>query len=104
MGLQFEFTTKHEQDFFDGKKLLKLNFTNKFFSVQDNYKWANSLLSSIPVFVIADIIKKTTKTPEKIRPLPDTLINKIACSHIRIVKSDSLLRNKRSYDIVDIYL
>lgn len=103
-GLQFEFKTNHDQDFFDGIKLLHLDYTNKFFFTKDNYKWANSAYNSIPIFMLVDIIKQTLKAPQKIKSLPDTTINKIACFHVRIIKNDSLVRNKRSYNMIDVYL
>ncbi len=102
--LQFEFKTNHDQDIFDGTKLLHLDLTNKFFSVKDNYKWANTHYNSIPIFALVDIIKRSLKTPQKIRSLPDTTIKKIACLHIRIISSDSVIKSKRSYDITDLYL
>ncbi len=103
-GLQFEFKTNHDQDIFDGTKLLHLDLTNKFFSVKDNYKWANTHYNSIPIFALVGIIKRSLKTPQKIRSLSDTTIKKIACFHIRIISSDTIIKNKRSYDITDLYL
>jgi len=103
-GPQFEFKTSHTRDIFDGKKLLTLDYDSKFFSVNDNYKWAAYHYSSIPLFMLANIVNKALIKSQKMILLPDTMIKKIACFHIRITSSDSTVNSKRSYDITDLYL
>jgi len=98
--LQFEFITTHNQDAFDGETLLMLDFNDKVYSTNSDYRYSSFYFSSLPLFKLFDVIKDALN----IKLLPDTILNNTACFHIKISAKDTIVRKKRVYDIYDIYL
>lgn len=102
--IQFEFKTSNDKDVFDGKDLISIHYIHKYYRAQKKYSWTNTYYSSLPLFVLERIANKALKSPQKIVQLSDTVIKKTVCYHIKISISDTIVRNKRSYSICDIYL
>jgi thiol-disulfide isomerase/thioredoxin len=102
--LQFEFVTTHNQDAFDGETLLMLDFNDKVYSTNSDYRYSSFYFSSLPLFKLFDVIKDALNRKGNIKLLPDTILNNTACFHIKISDKDTIVRKKRVYDIYDIYL
>jgi thiol-disulfide isomerase/thioredoxin len=102
--LQFKFVTSYNIDIFDSKKLLMLDYKNKVYSANRNYQFSFGYFNSLPLFKLTDVIKNSSKKPRTTKLLSDTVVNNIACAHIKIFAMDSIVREKRVYDIYDIYL
>ncbi|MES2427669.1 MAG: TlpA disulfide reductase family protein [Bacteroidota bacterium] len=103
--LQFEEVTDREKTIFDGENLLVMYLQNKYYQLKNNYKLENDEVGgSKKLFRLSNMATKALNRPEKVKMLPDTIINKTGCYHIHVIVSDTLRHQKRVYNINDLYI
>lgn len=99
----FDFSTNESDVIFNGSYLLRLNNKEKTYSI-DN-KPDLSLYQDESIFGwLKHMQDFSVNRPNKIKSLKDTLLNKIPCYHIKMIRHDTVINKEHQYTFYDIYL
>ncbi|PTQ92701.1 peroxiredoxin [Mucilaginibacter yixingensis] len=79
-------TGKYGTTVFQGTTKISLDPSQKTYSIKRNH----DLYEETPYYWAKQFQEKLSKMPEKIRNMPDTVINQAACAHVEIIKSDTI--------------
>ena len=85
-GWQFAGESRQFREVYTDSSLLHMDLPNKYYSVNNDYRFSRVYGNSNPLFKLLEVIKETPVV--NIRTMRDTTIGGIACHHIRVSKMD----------------
>lgn len=81
---------------FQGSTKISLDASQKTYSIKRNH----DLVEETPYYWAKKFQEKLSKMPEKIKEMPDTVINQTTCAHLKVIESDTI----RARFMEDFYL
>lgn len=99
VGGYYQAASPTHADAFDGNKMVSLNLIDSTYSIG---KEAVVSQNTRTLLYWAKNMEKLLKLPtQKIKQLPDTIINNTAYFNIRVISSDTIINKQREYEITN---